>query len=197
MNNYPEYAEVNGRRYKINTDFRYAIKCNQIAMDETIGDTERALALLVTLFGEEGVDHPEDFEKLITIAKKYLCCGNEPIQGEKQDMDFIQDEKYIKSSFKYDYKYDPYKEKYVHWYEFYNDLSNLSNSEMGDCCVLNRIRNLRNYDTSKIKDQKEKEKIEKAKKLVALHKVSESKRNYTEEEIRSMDEYDRLMNRKE
>lgn len=197
MNNYPEYAEVNGRRYKINTDFRYAIRCNQIALDDSIGDTERALGLLVTLFGEKGLDYPEDYEKLITVAKKYLCCGEEPISGEKQDMDFIQDEKYIKSSFKYDYKYDPYKQKYIHWYEFYNDLSNLSNSEMGDCCVLNRIRNIRNFDTSKIKDQEEKKKIEKAKKMVALHKVSEPKREFTEEEIRNMEEYERLMSRKE
>lgn len=197
MNNYPEYAEVNGHRYKINTDFRYGVKCNQIAMDDSIGDTERALALLVTLFGEKGLDYPEDYEKLIIIAKKYLCCGEELIQGEKQDMDFTEDEKYIKSSFKYDYKYDPYKEKYLHWYEFYNDLCNLSNSEMGDCCVLSRIRNIRNFDTSKIKDQDEKKKMEKAKRMVELHKTGQHKKDFTDEEIRSMEEYEKLMSRKE
>ena len=197
MNNYPEYAEVNGRKYKINTDFRYAIKCNQIAMDDTIGDTERALGLIVTLYGPDALNVPEDYEKLLTIAVKYLCCGEEPVKGEKQDMDFIKDQKYIESSFKYDYNYDPYKEKYIHWYEFYNDLNNLSNSEMGDCCVLSRIRNLRNFDTSQIKDQKEKDKIEKAKRMVALEKTNERKREFTEEEIRNMEEYDRLMNGKE
>ena len=46
MNNYPQYAEVNGHKYKINTDFIYAIKCNEIAQDETIGkDNERLRTL--------------------------------------------------------------------------------------------------------------------------------------------------------
>ena len=192
MNNYPEYAEVNGHKYKINTDFRYAIRCDEIAKDPTIGDTEKALGILVTLFGEEGVDHPDDYEKLFNIAKKYLCCGEELINDEKIDMDLQQDQGYIASSFKYDYKYNPYQEKYVHWYEFYNDLCNLSNSDMGNCCVLNRIRNLRNCDTSKIKDTEEKNKVEKAKKLVAIHKPEERK-NYTEQEIENMNKFKELL----
>ena len=188
MNNYPEYAEVNGHKYKINTDFRYAIKCDEIAKDESIGDMEKALGILVTLFGEEGIDYPDDYEKLIKIAKKYLCCGEELINEEKVDMDLQQDKKYIESSFKYDYKYDPYKEEYLHWYEFYNDLCNLSNSEMGDCCVLSRIRNLRNYDVSDIKDSKERQKILKAKEQVALKK-KEVKITLTEEQEKSRDEF--------
>ena len=52
---YPEYVEVEGKLYKINTDFRIAIKCNKIAEDETIGDYERVLAILYTLYGEEGI----------------------------------------------------------------------------------------------------------------------------------------------
>jgi len=60
------------------------------------------------------------------------------------------------------------------------DLMNgLSNSELGDCCILNRIRNLRNFNTKDIKDNKEKQKIEKAKRQVALkknvHKVKPTK----------------------
>ena len=54
MNNYPEYVEVKGKRYKINTDFRVAIECNRIAEDETIGDFERVLGIIYTLFGDEG-----------------------------------------------------------------------------------------------------------------------------------------------
>ena len=34
---YPQYVEVFGKRYKINTDFKVAIECNRIAEDETIG----------------------------------------------------------------------------------------------------------------------------------------------------------------
>ena len=49
------------------------------------------------------------------------------------------------------------------------DLMNgLSNSELGNCCILNRIRNLRNFDIKDIKDPKELERILKAKEQVAL-----------------------------
>ncbi len=43
--NYPKYAQIEDRLYEINTDFRVAIKCNEVAEDKTISDTERALAI--------------------------------------------------------------------------------------------------------------------------------------------------------
>ena len=57
---------------------------------------------------------------------------------------------------------------------------------MGDCCALNRVRNLRNYDTSKIKDSKERAKIEKAKKQVALKGKG---REITKEQEERMNEF--------
>ena len=167
MNN-PEYVEVNGKRYKINTDFRCAIECNRIALDESIGDFERALAIIYTLFGEEGINSLEDYEKLLKMAQKYLSCGKEVEDtNEKPDMDFIEDYSYIKTSFMSDYgiRLD---DTNMHWWEFMDLMNGLSNSELGSCCILNRIRNLRNFDLSQIKDPKEKEKIRKAQKQVAL-----------------------------
>ena len=190
---FPKYVEIENKRYKINTDFRVAIECNRIAEDETIGDIERVLGIIYTLFGEEGINTPEHYEKLLEMAKKYLCCGQELEQtNEKPYMDFIEDEGDIRSSFQYDYKYDPYEEEYVHWYKYYNDLKNLSNSEFGDCCVLNRIINLRKFDVSKIKDRKEKEKIIKAQKQVALKKNKKEKK-LTKEQEKSMDELNKIL----
>ena len=189
MNNYPEYAEINDKRYKINTDFRVAIECQDIATDENISDYERALAIIYKLFGDDGIDNFNNYDKLLEIAIKYLSCGKElDNKNEESDMDFVQDKGYIESSFKYDYKYNPYELEYLHWYEFYNDLSNLSNSEMGNCCVLNRVRNLRNYDTKEIKDPKERKKIEEAKKQVALKK-EHKKREFSEKEQKNMEEF--------
>ena len=189
MNNYPEYAEINDKRYKINTDFRVAIECQNIATDESISDYERALAIIYKLFGDDGIDDFNNYDKLLEIATKYLSCGKEvDNKNEEPDMDFVQDKGYIESSFKYDYKYNPYELEYLHWYEFYNDLSNLSNSEMGNCCVLNRVRNLRNYDTKEIKDPKERKKIEEAKKQVALKK-EHKKREFSEKEQKNMEEF--------
>lgn len=69
-------------------------------------------------------------------------------------------------------------------------MNGLSNSEFGNCCILNRIRNLRTYDTSKIKDQKERMKIIEAQKAVALeNEEKELEVNYTEEELNSINEF--------
>ena len=185
MNSNPEYVEVNGHKYKINTDFRVAIKCNEIAQDETIGDLERALGIIYTLFGEEGISILEDQEKLLKMALKYLSCGEEiEDTKEKPDMDFIQDYSYIKTSFRSDYGINLDKEN-MHWWEFMDLMNGLSNSELGNCCILNRIRNLRNFDTKDIKDQKELEKILKAKERVALNKEIK----LTDEQEESVNEF--------
>ena len=111
-------------------------------------------------------------QKLLELAQKYLSCGKEitdSTKKEEPDMDFVQDMDYIEASFMSDYNIDLSNTE-MHWWKFFNLINGLSNSELGNCCVLNRIRNLRNYDTSQIKDNKEKQKIEEAKRQVALKK---------------------------
>lgn len=168
--NYPEYVKIKDKKYKINTDFRVAIECQEIATDEGIRDFERALAIIYKLFGDDGINDINNYENLLELAQKYLSCGKEIIDNnEEPDMDFMQDMDYIKASFRSDYSINLDKEE-MHWWEFYNLMNGLSNSEMGNCCVLNRIRNLRTYDTKDIKDPKELERIKKAKEQVALKK---------------------------
>ena len=192
MNNYPEYAKVGDKEYKINTDFRIAIECNKIAEDDSIGNFERALAVIYLLFGEDGINEPHHYEKLLELAKKYLSCGKEIENNhEEPDMDFIEDMDYIEASFMSDYNIDLTNTK-IHWWKFYNLMNGLSNSEFGNCCVLNRIRNLRNYDTKNIKDKKEKDKVEKAKKQVALKK-NKKKSRLTDEQVKSMNELNKML----
>ena len=190
---YPKYVRIDDKEYAINTDFRIAIECNQIAEDTSIGDFERALAIIYKLFGETGIKAQDDYVRLLELAIKYLSCGKEVVSGnnEEPDMDFIEDMDYIEASFMSDYNIDLSKEE-MHWWKFYKLINGLSNSEMGNCCVLNRIRNLRNFNTKDIKDQKEKEKIEKAKKQVALNKNKKEK-NLTKEQEKSMEELNKLL----
>ena len=156
--------------YEAKTDFRTAIRCNQIAQDETIGDFERALGIICTMFGPQGVDNPSHYEKLLKWAKNYLSCGQEIKPSKDQpDMDYVEDMDYIEASFMSDYQID-LTEQNMDWHKFVNLLNGLSNSELGNCCVLNRIRNLRNFDVSTIKDAKERQKIAEAKERVALKK---------------------------
>lgn len=188
--NYPNFAEINGKKYKINTDFRVAIECSEIAMDTTIGDYERTLAIIYKLFGDEGLDAKKDYEELLKMAKKFLGCGKEVKNNKiiEPDMDFTEDMDYIEASFMSDYNIDLTNIE-MHWWKFSNLINGLSNSELGNCCVLNRVRNLRTYDTSKIKDQKELAKINEAKKQVALKRKSQKPSNLTEEQQRNIENY--------
>lgn len=196
---YPKYVKIGEKKYKINTDFRVAIECQEIALDDSIGDFERALAIIYKLFGDDGLDDSNNYEKLLELAQKYLSCGKEVDNktSEEPDMDFIQDMPYIKASFRSDYNINLDDEE-MHWWEFYNLINGLSNSEMGNCCVLNRIRNLRTFDTKDIKGQKELAKINEAKKQVALKK-REVKKELTYEQKRNIDNfYEKIgINRKE
>lgn len=122
MTNYPQYAQVKGKKYKINTDYKVALKCEEIARTN-VSEEERALAIIYLLFGDKGLQDSENWNNLLQIALKYLNCGKETQNADNQEeanMDFAQDWEYIRTSFFYDYNIRLTKNKYMHWWEFYN-----------------------------------------------------------------------------
>ena len=178
--------------YEANTDFRIAIKCSEIAQDDTIGDFERVLGIICTMFGERALDNPSHYEKLLRWALNYLSCGEEVIDNKEQpDMDYVEDMEYIEASFMSDYHIDLENED-MDWHKFNKLMNGLSNSELGNCCVLNRIRNLRNFDVSTIKDSKERQKIAKAKEQVALKKYKKEN-HLTKEQEESMERLNKIL----
>lgn len=181
-------VQVNGTIYDANVDFRTILRCNEIATDKTIGDCERALGVLCTVFGAKILDKENviNHDKLLKWLLEYMSCGNEIEQtsNEKPDMDYIEDMPYIEASFMSDYRID-LENTEMDWQKFYKLMCGLSNSELGNCCILNRIRNLRNYDVSQIKDDKERNKIIEAKKQVELKKYK-AEANLTEEQEESI-----------
>ena len=193
MNNYPEYVEVKNKKFKINTDFRIAIECSEIAQDKSIGDYERALAVIYKLFGKEGLEDFELHNELLIMAKKYLSCGKE-LHGNEDDIpdiDYVEDMDYIEASFMSDYHIDLANIN-MHWWKFSNLMNGLSNSELGNSCILNRIRNLRNIDLSEIEDDKERQRIKEAQEQVALKKYKKEN-NLTKEQEQSMEELNKLL----
>ena len=168
---YPEYVRLDNKEYKINTDFKVALECNRIAEDDTIGDFERSLAIIYTLFGDEGLNDTKNYDKLLELAKKYLSCGKEVEvkKNEEPDMDFIYDYGLIWASFMSDYKIDIDKED-MHWWKFFELLNGLSSSELGNSCILNKIRAGRTYDAKEIKDNKKRQEFIDWQKSIALPK---------------------------
>ena len=62
--NKPKYVKINDELFEINTDFRQAIQVESILRDTSIGDMEKMLAVIYTLFGEKGLDSKEGVKLL-------------------------------------------------------------------------------------------------------------------------------------
>lgn len=178
----PEYAIVNGNKYKINTDFKVALQCEKVGVAEDIDDNERALTILYLLFGEKALDNPQDWEKLLKAAQKFLACGNKTVKNEDEpNMDYEQDEKYIKASFMSDYGLDLGKVE-LHWWDFFDLINGLSEDS-----ILSRVRYVRDYDINEIKDSKERAKMERQKEMVALK--PKKKKKITAEQQKNLDRF--------
>ena len=181
----PSYTKIDGEVYEINTDFRVGIECNKVAQDTSVGDYERALAIIYLLFGEKGLNATKIQDKLLNIGLKYLSLGKDKnalkSKIKRYELDINKCEGIIRSSFKFDYGFDPYEMEYLHWYDFYNDLENLSTSEFGNCCILNRIVDILEKDPKEIKDKKTRDNLAEAqkelkKKYCIIHEQELTKR---------------------
>ena len=181
---YPEYATIDGKDYKINTDFNVALKCFEVIEDEEINDAERTLAVLFLLFGFIPENHLEEFLEKATL---YLQCGTPKnnSSSNERDMDFNADRCYINASFMSDYKID-LSQTEMHYWMFVDLLKGLTEHS-----ILSRIREIRNYDLSDIKDAKLRNKILKAKESVALPK------KFTKEEQEAIDNFEKLFEKGE
>lgn len=176
--NYPSIAIIGNKEYQINTDYKVALNCCDVIEDD-ISDIERAYAIIGLLFDDE---IPQEYlNEALEKAKKFLECGKENTTSSIKDMDFKQDEGYIMSSFIADYKIDLSEINNMHWWKYCDLISGLSENS-----ILNRIRDIRNYDINSIKDTKEKAKMIKAKENVAL------RINLTKEEQEAIDEFESL-----
>lgn len=178
MNKYPEFIDVGTHRYKINTDFRLALKCDEIFRNDSICDYEKTLAIIYILLGEEALNDFENQEKIVKLITKYLTCNADINKNEIDtipSMSFTQDQGYIKASFMSDYNIDLDKIE-MHWWQFHDLLQGLT-----DDSVLSRVRTIREEPLSG-KKGKEREKWEKAKKQVEL-KMEKTQRE------KELDEY--------
>ena len=183
MMEYPEFAEIDGVQYKINTDYRVALNCFDAIEDEHLNDVSRAFAIITLLFGYkneetgeiEGV--PDNTNEALRIADKYLKCGNENVStsNKKKDMDFNYDMKYIKASFLSDYGIDLDEVEHMHYWKFCDLIGGLTEQS-----VLSKVRDLRNTDLNDYKDAKIRSKLQIAMKNVEL---PQKKYNATDEDI--------------
>lgn len=179
---YPEFVEIDGVEYKINTDYRVALACFKAIEDEDINDITRAYAVITLLYGQEDketgeiLNVPENTKEALRLAEKFLKCGDEKtsVEQHKKDMDFEYDRPYIVASFMSDYGIDLEKTD-MHWWKYCELISGLTEQS-----ILSKIRDLRNTDLNDYKDAKMRAKLQKAMKNVEL---PQKKEKVTDEDI--------------
>lgn len=181
---YPEYANINGERYKINTDFRVGVRCFDVINDNSICDEERALAVVYLLFGF--LPENDLFGVFLDKATLFLQCGKDEVKEDvpsprKPDMDFTLDMKYISASFMSDYRIDLHKAD-LHFWQFCELIQGLTES-----CVLSRVRDLRNQNLEEIKDNRQRIRVAQAQRAVALPV------RHTQEELEAIEDFERRL----
>lgn len=189
MVEYPEYAEIDGEMYKINTDYRYALQCFKIIEDKSISDMERAVAIVSILFGREEngdiVGIPENLDKALEKASIYLSCAKDDKNSKvtKKDMDFERDKEFIYASFISDYNID-LENKDMHFWKYCSLISGLTENS-----ILNRVRDLRNLNLSDYKDPKTRSRLQEAQERVAL---PDDDTEYDKEDIEALEKFNKL-----
>lgn len=183
---YPEYIEVRGKKYKLNTSYLTAMECFEIINDDTISDTERGMALMQKLIGQIVLDDTSG--EVMELLIRYLQRGRTKremeelaaIQGDDDpDIDYTQDIGYITASFISDYQIDlsDAKNDGMHWWKFVDLLNGCSPKS-----AIGRVREIRNMNPMDYKDPKTQQEILKAKAMVALKTpMSESEKQADEE----------------
>lgn len=159
---YPKKIEANGNIYEINTDFRVALACFRAINDEEITELEKFYAVETLLLGAN-VD-PKDSFILNQKIQTYLRCGQtENIEDNEINFDYIQDEEYVRTSIRQCYQINLNNIPYMHWYE-YNELI----AGLTEDTLLSKIREIRSYDLSEVKDENQRKKIIEAKEKFAI-----------------------------
>jgi len=121
----PESLNVDGADYKINTDYRTAIKFETMTQNEDVPDTEKISKAMALFFCD---NIPSDFEKAIEKIIWFYSGGeNKPnnVKGSNSEKepnkhkiyDYDIDAGYIYAAFLEQYGID-LQETHLHWWKF-------------------------------------------------------------------------------
>lgn len=169
---FPEYVNVHGRRYEIETDFREWIRFLNLICDEQVPWQTRA-GLMLRWYRR---DIPEDLEAAIYALGEFLSAwklyenlheedqrDNEGVNHNKPAFSFEEDAGCIYSAFMECYGIDLETVEYMHWWKFRTLFDWLpENTE-----IKQRIY-YRTLDLKTIKDKEERSRVKRIQERVRL-----------------------------
>ena len=153
----PESVELpDGRSVQVNADFRVILKCLRVLKNRDLSDAQKEKLVGHYFANAVGVRPFQMLDLFLTDEQK------QEEAEEDAAMDFEQDADAIYASFMQAYGIDLIDIPFLHWNKFKALLAGLG----GDTPLGRRVA-LREMDTSKM-DAKQRAKVEKAKRRVAL-----------------------------
>ena len=168
---FPEYLEIHGKKYSIETDFREWIRFSELVEDEDLS-WQIKLQFMLQWFLEE---IPEDLETAVYALGDFLTAKalyednpereNEERKELQPAFSFQEDAGCIYSAFVECYGIDLQTIPYMHWWKF----KTLFDWLPEDTEIKQRIR-YRTVDINSIKDKEEKNRVRKIQKAIALRK---------------------------
>ncbi|MDO4381286.1 MAG: Gp15 family bacteriophage protein [Clostridia bacterium] len=116
----PRSLEVNGKEFKIRTDYRDVLKIVSAFNDRELEDDEKVYICLVILFKDFDKLKKDDYEAAFKAALSFIDCGQEPNNSKPAPhiMDWEQDEKIIFPAINKAAGFEVRTAKYVHWWTF-------------------------------------------------------------------------------
>ncbi len=78
----PRSLAVNGKEYKIRTDFRDVLKIVTAFNDRELEDDEKVYICLFILFKDFEKIKQDDYEAALKAALSFIDCGQEPSKGK-------------------------------------------------------------------------------------------------------------------
>lgn len=166
----PEYVLVDEVEVKINTDFRFSIKFEQLLNDDSLDDNEKMRMKALQIYYPV---IPQNINEAINKIVWFYRCGEKEVKKKKTTSNkeeiysFDYDADKIYSAFLDQYGVD-LQDVHLHWWKFKAMFNGLKEDN-----EISKIMSIRAMDLNKISDKNMKDHYTKLKKLYAIPRSKE------------------------
>ena len=128
----PDALEVNGRQYKIRTDYRDILRVIQAFHDEQLRDREKAYIALATLYIDLPSIPMEDIAEAYEKAMEFIAVDNGRERDDRpkpQVIDWDKDELLIFPAINKVAGYEVRSAEHIHWWTFMGYFQSISGED--------------------------------------------------------------------
>lgn len=114
----PHSLDVNGKLYRIRTNFRDILKIISAFNDRELEDNEKVYVCLFILYKDFGNIKRSEYESAFKAALSFIECGQNSAKPMLHIMDWEQDESIMFPALNKVAGFEVRAAKYIHWWTF-------------------------------------------------------------------------------